>query len=202
MKTCLSGVVKLEPLEGVTASGGGLGATKTLRCNLVDRNYFDVQFDYDAELIKVLHTMNTRQYDAQTKRWRFRLSEHDELVKRLHARFNNGSLCIVPLIKAVRDVFRDQMAGKNAARFDSAFNLDHLKTRLDENVWKNLLPFQVESICFAVQQQGRLLLADDMGLGKTVQGLAIADYYKVHRTTFHICISRMVRNKSLLLTIM
>lgn len=36
----------------------------------------------------------------------------------------------------------------------------------------------MESICFAIRQQGRLLLADDMGLGKTLQGLAIASYYK------------------------
>jgi SWI/SNF-related matrix-associated actin-dependent regulator 1 of chromatin subfamily A len=63
-------------------------------------------------------------------------------------------------------------------RLDPKYDLAYLKKRLDSNITKSLLPFQVEGICFGVQQNGRLLLADDMGLGKTVQGLAIANYYK------------------------
>jgi SWI/SNF-related matrix-associated actin-dependent regulator of chromatin subfamily A-like protein 1 len=53
-----------------------------------------------------------------------------------------------------------------------------IRCHVDPTIVKTLLPFQVESICFAIRQQGRLLLADDMGLGKTLQGLAIASYYK------------------------
>ena len=30
---------------------------------------------------------------------------------------------------------------------------------------------------FAIQRNGRAMLADDMGLGKTVQAIAIATYY-------------------------
>ncbi len=31
------------------------------------------------------------------------------------------------------------------------------------------MPFQREGVLYALQKDGRLLLADDMGLGKTVQ---------------------------------
>lgn len=78
------------------------------------------------------------------------------------------------------------MAGKNPPRFDPAFDLEHLKSHIDPTIHKSLLPFQVEGICFAVQQNGRLLLADDMGLGKTIQGLAIASYYKSEWPVFII----------------
>lgn len=63
-------------------------------------------------------------------------------------------------------------------RIDPSLDLEHLETRIDPVICKSLLPFQIEGICFAIQQNGRLLLADDMGLGKTIQGLAIASYYR------------------------
>lgn len=78
----------------------------------------------------------------------------------------------------MREVFKEHFEGKNRPRLDPAYDLEHLKLRIDPTICKSLLPFQIEGICFAVQQNGRLLLADDMGLGKTIQGLAIASYYK------------------------
>ena len=41
--------------------------------------------------------------------------------------------------------------------------------QIDSDLWDCLMPFQREGVLFALQRDGRVLLADDMGLGKTVQ---------------------------------
>ncbi|KCZ77855.1 hypothetical protein H311_01131, partial [Anncaliia algerae PRA109] len=46
-------------------------------------------------------------------------------------------------------------------------------------IYKKLLPFQREGVKFALNRNGRVILADDMGLGKTIQALAIACYYRI-----------------------
>lgn len=49
---------------------------------------------------------------------------------------------------------------------------------LDPNIFDKLLPFQKDSVCFAINRRGRVFLADEMGLGKTYQAIAIADFYR------------------------
>lgn len=169
----LGGSVKLEPLDRVASS-----KIKHCKFFLIDRNRFECQADYDSELLDLFKLMKTKQYDPYTKKWSFQLKEYDELVKNILTKFNRGAISLSPLPKWVKEVFKDQIEGKLNPRIDPKYDLDHLKTKLDPTITKSLLPFQVEGICFGVQQQGRLLLADDMGLGKTLQGLSIANYYK------------------------
>lgn len=57
----------------------------------------------------------------------------------------------------------------------------------DHSIYKKLLPFQREGVNFALNRNGRVILADDMGLGKTVQALAIAWYYKIEFLLLIIC---------------
>jgi SWI/SNF-related matrix-associated actin-dependent regulator 1 of chromatin subfamily A len=168
----LGGVVKLEPLDRVASS-----KIKHCKFFLIDRNRFECQADYDSELLDLFKLMKTKQYDPYTKKWSFQLKEYDELIKNILAKFKRGGISLSPLPKWVKEVFKDQIEGKLSPRIDPQYDLDHLKTKLDPTITKSLLPFQVEGICFGVQQQGRLLLADDMGLGKTLQGLSIANYY-------------------------
>jgi SWI/SNF-related matrix-associated actin-dependent regulator 1 of chromatin subfamily A len=47
--------------------------------------------------------------------------------------------------------------------------------------------FQREAVVFAVQRNGRVMLADDMGLGKTVQAIAISTYYRREWPLLVIC---------------
>ena len=49
--------------------------------------------------------------------------------------------------------------------------------RLPPFVGARLLPFQRESVRFAVARGGRAILGDDMGLGKTVQAAAVVAHY-------------------------
>jgi SNF2 family DNA or RNA helicase len=41
--------------------------------------------------------------------------------------------------------------------------------QIDPDLWDSLMPFQREGVMYALQRDGRVLLADDMGLGKTIQ---------------------------------
>ena len=51
--------------------------------------------------------------------------------------------------------------------------------RVDQRLWKLLMPFQREGVERAIGlHYGRLLLADEMGLGKSLQALVIALYYR------------------------
>lgn len=60
---------------------------------------------------------------------------------------------------------------------DAPINFEDLKDKIDSTIVEALLPFQIESVCFAIKKEGKVLLADDMGLGKTLQALAVASYY-------------------------
>ncbi len=41
--------------------------------------------------------------------------------------------------------------------------------QIEPSLWDALMPFQRDGVLYALQRNGRVLLADDMGLGKTVQ---------------------------------
>jgi SNF2 family DNA or RNA helicase len=160
----LNNTVKLEPLDC-----GSSENTKVARFYLIDRTRFEVQVEFDADLQELFKTMNTKRYDPANKRWSFDLKDYNDLVKKITDKFSRSKINVDPLPKLVRELFKDQIAGKQTHRIDPEIDLDLLKTKIDLNITKNLLSFQVEGICFGVQQQGRLLLADDMGLGKTLQ---------------------------------
>lgn len=51
--------------------------------------------------------------------------------------------------------------------------------KFEGGIYDQLMDFQRDSVNFAINRNGRILIADDMGLGKTIQALAIANYYKI-----------------------
>ena len=50
---------------------------------------------------------------------------------------------------------------------------------LEGGIYTRLIGFQKDAVAFALNRNGRVLLADDMGLGKTIQAIAIAHYYRM-----------------------
>ena len=166
-------LVKLEPLDRVSTSKSTIA-----KFYLIDRNHFEVQAEYNQELQELFKTMSTKKYDPQTKKWSFDLKEYESLVKKISEKFKRGEVQMVPLPKPLLDVFRNQLKGISNPKIDPMIDFNHLKKNIDSAIANSLMPFQIEGIEFAIQQNGRLLLADDMGLGKTVQALGIASYYK------------------------
>ena len=170
IKNELHGSVKLEPLNRTN------NAKSTIcKIYLKDRDTFECQTEYNPELQELFKTIKTRQYDPQSKRWSFELKDYDELVNKINSKLK-GLVSLVPLSRIVRETFKDKIANKEIN--EPEMDVEYLRANIDLNISKSILPFQLESIRFAIKQEGRILLADDMGLGKTIQSLAIASYYR------------------------
>ncbi len=182
IKHQLNDTIKLEPLDR------SAGTTTFLKFFLISRTKFEaVCTDFRPELNEVFKGIKSKNYDTTRKRFTFDLSDYDKLIELVTDKLK-GSLTIIPLPKTVREIFKDQIAGITTDKSkESRINLDYLKEHVDPQITKSLLSFQVESICFAIRQEGRLLLADDMGLGKTIQGLAIASYYRKEGPVLIVC---------------
>lgn len=182
IKTQLNNTITLEPLDR------SAGSACFLKFFLLSRTKFEaVCTEFKPELNDIFRDIKSKNYDAKTKRFSFDLSDYEKLVEIVGDKMK-GSITIIPLPKSVREMFKDQIAGKATDKTkDSRINMEYLKEHVDPKITKSLLSFQVESICFAIRQEGRLLLADDMGLGKTVQGLAIASYYRKEWPVFIVC---------------
>lgn len=51
-------------------------------------------------------------------------------------------------------------------------------TRIPEDLFNALLPFQKRGVLFSIQHDGKVFICDEMGLGKTIQAISIAAYYR------------------------
>lgn len=109
----------------------------------------------------VLSKLPGSSYDTKANEWTFDVGHYEEVVKELI---------------------------KNKAIFDKipqgTINLAKRTYKNDSydlqgGIYDILMDFQREAVSFAINRNGRVLLADDMGLGKTIQALAIANYYKL-----------------------
>ncbi len=89
VKKDLGSTIRLEPLDRVDAS-----KRKTAKFTLIDRSKFEVQVDYDTDILELFKSMKTKTYDPYTKKWSFQLREHDELVKKILEKFPRGAVSV------------------------------------------------------------------------------------------------------------
>ncbi|GFS90155.1 hypothetical protein TNCV_508161 [Trichonephila clavipes] len=136
-------------------------------CVLLNRQRFYVNIGYNKEVIDIFKTVASRLYDAQTKRWNFLIEDHEKLMSLLKPLQPN--VLIVPLPRFITKIFSKVSETKTIK--------EHDLSKLDPVMLRSLLPFQRDGVNFAIQHEGRVLIADDMGLGKTIQAIAIANYY-------------------------
>ncbi len=157
IKHQLNGTIKLDPIVQ--------SSTKIIfvKFFLINRSRFEAVSEYKPELNEIYKTMKTSVYDTVGKKWNFDLSEYEKLATAISNRLK-GLVSVVPLPKIVKDIFKDKISGAKPEQTDGrVVDKEHLKAFVDSTITKSLLSFQEESICFAIKQEGRLLLADDMG---------------------------------------
>ncbi|CAH8503310.1 unnamed protein product [Heterobilharzia americana] len=154
--------------------------TVNVLCTLCSPRRFEVNARYHAGLTQLFKTMDSKQYDSQTRKWSFDLSDYNDFVKKVNA---IDELHLEGLPYAVLKIFRSKLSSKQAVNsvqdHDIYSEIDHsmLKDRIPDDLLATLFPFQKDGVCLALKRSGRVLLADDMGLGKTIQSLAIASAY-------------------------
>ncbi|XP_006814094.2 SWI/SNF-related matrix-associated actin-dependent regulator of chromatin subfamily A-like protein 1 [Saccoglossus kowalevskii] len=144
--------------------------TVTGCCELMTRDRFVVDVAYDKQLIEVFKMMESKEYDASTKKWNFALKDYRNLMDAIKPL----SVDIEPLPNAVLRTFHAQLNGRDVTRQIPEHNLNNV----DSKLVNTLMPFQKEGVNFVISRNGRALLADDMGLGKTMQSICIACYYR------------------------
>ncbi|XP_067014077.2 SWI/SNF-related matrix-associated actin-dependent regulator of chromatin subfamily A-like protein 1 [Anabrus simplex] len=136
-------------------------------CRLVSPQRFMVDVGYHQEMINLLKTIKSAQYDPKEKRWTFLVEDHKAVMNAL--RSLKDEVSVSPLPRMILEV----LAKSSKEREPSSIDL----SRIDPVLLDHLMPFQREGVCFGVSKGGRCLIADDMGLGKTIEALGIAHYY-------------------------
>lgn len=139
---------------------------------LLSRTRFMIEAGFHTGLIGLFKTMETKEYNAMTKCWSFRLTEYEKLMKQ--AKSLQPDVLIIPLPKIVLQTFSDAIAGRTTTSQIPKADI----TTLDSCLVETLMSFQLESVFLGIHRKGRILLADDMGLGKTIQAIALACYYR------------------------
>uniref|UniRef100_A0A8C4QQN8 SWI/SNF-related matrix-associated actin-dependent regulator of chromatin subfamily A-like protein 1 n=1 Tax=Eptatretus burgeri TaxID=7764 RepID=A0A8C4QQN8_EPTBU len=142
------------------------------QCVLMSRSRFILEVPYHADVVALCKAVRSRSYDTTTKQWSFLLEDYMDLMEQA---CQSHVFEIEPLPQAVVQAFLPQFQKSDKHREPIP---DADLSSVDQQLTKNLLPFQLQGVNFAVAREGRLLIADDMGLGKTVQAICIAAYYR------------------------
>lgn len=141
-------------------------------CVLISRERFEVNIGFSAPLVQVFKTMDTKLYDAVTKKWSFKLSEYDKFMSAVKGL--QPTVEVEPLPKAILQVFCSQNKGENQGNSIPIADLSNVESSLVNS----LMSFQREGVNFGIWKNGRVLIADDMGLGKTIQAICLSCYYR------------------------
>ncbi|OWF39059.1 SWI/SNF-related matrix-associated actin-dependent regulator of chromatin subfamily A-like protein 1 [Mizuhopecten yessoensis] len=151
-----------------------LGKNKPVKgcCVLISRERFEVDVGFSAPLVEVFKSMNTKLYDAVTKKWSFALKEYNNFMAAI--RDLRPSVEIEPFPKHILQVFAAQIKGKSSTKTIPSADL----SKIDKGLVDALMPFQRTGVEFGIYMNGRLLIADDMGLGKTIQAICLSSYYR------------------------
>ncbi|ALC40055.1 Marcal1 [Drosophila busckii] len=161
----------LSPEKNKQQTGAALAPVfvKSITCRvyMISRKRFAVEpSGYNDKLIMVFKKMPTKMYDSKTRIWNFDLTDYQLLLQ--HVTDLKPNVVIGTIPKKVIDLC--QRPAKSIER--------SVLASISDSLAQKLMPFQEEGVCFAIAQQGRLMICDEMGLGKTYQALAVADYFK------------------------
>ena len=145
-------------------------------CSLLPGSKFELDVGYHQQLLAIVKTVPSAQYNAAKKTWTFLISDHDTVIRKLAPL--KPEVEVTPLPPWILATFR-KPRDLNPALVDLSTIDPFLRT--------NLMPFQQEGVRYGVSRDGRVLIADDMGLGKTVQALALASYYREAWPVLVVC---------------
>ncbi|KAH8402934.1 hypothetical protein KR222_000474, partial [Zaprionus bogoriensis] len=139
----------------------------TCRVYMISSHRFAVDASgYHEKLIEVFKKMPTKSYDSQTRIWDFDLKDYEAIQQ--HVGDLKPHVLIGTIPKKVMDMCQEPPKPQERSVLAS----------ISSNLAEKLMPFQQDGVCFAIAQQGRIMICDEMGLGKTYQAIAVADYYR------------------------
>ena len=150
---------------------------------LVSDTQFEIRSKFDANLVDLIKTLPNREYDSQTRYWKFPITNYESVLTKVQ----NCNEIQVTLSTPPKCVSR---LAENYSIFMKkleTFKVDWTKLPNSDQ----LMPFQKDGVTWAVCRNGRAIIADDMGLGKTVQALMAAYYFKNEWPLLVVCPSSL-----------
>ena len=169
------------------------GKSKTVKAKfiLLDPNSFKIDMAFHPGAITIFKTITSSQYNASDRTWSFSLKDHNNLARNL--RPLQPEVQLDPLPRWVLETFN---CNNNNTKIEisnpnDSINQDTDNPEVEPCLWDNLMPFQRDGVRYALERNGRILLADDMGLGKTIQALGIASAFKSKWPLLIVCPSSM-----------
>ncbi|XP_030383078.1 SWI/SNF-related matrix-associated actin-dependent regulator of chromatin subfamily A-like protein 1 [Scaptodrosophila lebanonensis] len=139
----------------------------TCRPYMISAQRFAVHISgYHEQLIEVFKKIPSRAYDSNTRIWNFHVNDYALLQKHV------GDLKPDVLIGTIPKKVMEMCQAPSTLPEHSCL------ASIEPKLAQKLMPFQQDGVCFAIAQQGRIMICDEMGLGKTYQALAVADYFK------------------------
>lgn len=112
-------------------------------------------------LTQILCNLESTIYDIKKNEWRILHTDYIKLKKVLKA----NKFIFTDIPKGVLNILDRQIPTKSY--------------EFDGSIYNRMFFFQRESMNFALNRGGRVILGDDMGLGKTIQALGISYFYKM-----------------------
>ena len=105
----------------------------------------------------------------------------------------------IPVYQALKLKAREDVTISNELKnlFNKIQNYDEQKISLDENLLKNLRPYQISGVKWlSVLKENHLsgILADDMGLGKSLEIIAFLSQYKEKKPNLIVCPKSLTYN--------
>ena len=150
------------------------------KCSMITSTRFELDVSYHKQLIDIVKTVGSAQYNATKKTWTFHIADHDTVLRKV--------ACLKPEVEVT--ALPNWILQTFSKPRDLTPNLVDISS-IDPYLLTNLMPFQKDGIKYGVSRHGRVLIADDMGLGKTVQALGLASYYQDSWPVLIVCQSTL-----------
>ncbi|KAH3761372.1 chromatin remodeling factor18 [Pelomyxa schiedti] len=172
-----------------------LGGRNGVGLQLVSLDFVGTTNFLSPTAMQVMSSLSGSIRDDKEREWRFPVSQHDAVVKKLTAQGEN----VTPVPK---EVFATIARSKEDPVTDIS--------KIPEYIMSTLMPFQLKGLLcvmyntvtngftvghsFGITHGGKCLIGDEMGLGKTIQAIAIASYFREEWPLLIICPSSLRLN--------
>ncbi|CAL4106928.1 unnamed protein product, partial [Meganyctiphanes norvegica] len=154
------------------------GKTVNGHFRLLSKERFVVEMGFHQGAIDVFKTMESKVYDATTRKWNFLLSDHDNLAKALLPM--KPEVTVAPLPLSVRKVLQD------ASQYPPLGSIDI--SSLDPKLLDSLMPFQHDGVCLFCLKRGKQNLCTDYMMELMINIISMFVYYRHTSWLLSMCI--------------
>lgn len=131
--------------------------------------------------------------DKKDYQFIFSFKEYSKAITLLQQFCNLNSCTLITIPSFVLEIvnsnnFKTMKHELNLKQFEEQINL------VPQKLLESMLPFQKETLQFALERNGKIIIADEMGLGKSLQSIAVMCCYLKNWPLLIICPASLKQN--------